>query len=297
MKARFAAIVGHADDPDLLERCIAHHLALGVDRVFVSLNLDDPDSERVARSFERTGRVRAARLESFAPDPFHHFTAAKEQVVAWCDPEWLLFVDSDEFWISRTGRIGDAAGLADADLLDVPMLQSPPVRERDGSIRAASLADPASLPVVGAPAVLDARALAANPELAPFMSWGTKVLVRTAFAGEVGRGAHDVVSCAGEPRRRMADDLAIVHVPFTTRARFRRKVDRVRARLTAYGDRFRPNQAWHWRRWLEIDDAGGIDAEFDRNALDAERLPELMAEGIVTTAAARLARDRAACER
>ena len=99
MKTRFAAIVAHADDPELLARCIAHHLALGVERVFVSLNLDDPESERVARSFEHTGRVRAARLESFARDPFHHFTEAKRPLVAWCDPEWLMFVDSDEFWI------------------------------------------------------------------------------------------------------------------------------------------------------------------------------------------------------
>src|ERR1700730_17946878 len=36
----FAAVIAHADDANLLRRCIAHHLAIGVDNVFVSLNLD-----------------------------------------------------------------------------------------------------------------------------------------------------------------------------------------------------------------------------------------------------------------
>jgi hypothetical protein len=71
----------------------------------------------------------------------------------------------------------------------------------------------------------------------------------------------------------------------------------VRSRLETYGDRFTNDQAWHWRRWLAIADAGGIDAEFDRNTLDAQRLPELTAQGIVTTTAGRLARERTACER
>jgi hypothetical protein len=291
----FAAIIGHADEPELLERCIAHHLAVGIDRIFVSLNVEDPRSEDAARAFEATGQVRAARVETFAHDPFEHFTAAKERVVAWCEPEWVLFVDSDEFWVPRTGSIAECAGLGDADLLDVPLFQAPPIRASDGTIVEAALADPASVPIVGAPVVLDAAALARNPELAPFMSWQTKVLARTRFVAQVGRGAHDVVSAIGPPRRAPASDLGIVHVPFTTRERFRRKIGRVRARLAAYGDRFRPNQAWHWRRWLAIDDAGGIDAEFDRNAVDADRLPELFAEGVVTTAARRLADDRSPC--
>ncbi|HTD32431.1 MAG TPA: glycosyltransferase family 2 protein [Candidatus Elarobacter sp.] len=294
---RFAAIIGHADEAELLERCIAHHLAIGVDRIFVSLNVDDPRSEDVARAFEATGRVRVERLEAFARDPFEHFTEAKDRVVAWCDPEWVLFVDSDEFWVPRTGSIAECAAPSDVDVLDVPMFQAPPVRASDGTIAAVALADPASLPIIGTPVMLDADALARDPDLAPFVSWSTKVLARPAFVAQVERGAHGIVSAIGPPRSARAADLAIVHVPFTTRERFRRKIARVRARLAAYGDRFAPNQAWHWRRWLAIDDAGGIDAEFDRNTIAAGRLPLLVADGIVTTAARRFAADRAPCAR
>jgi hypothetical protein len=44
----FAAIIGHADEPSLLRRCIAHHLAIGVQWIFVSLNTQDRDNIIVA---------------------------------------------------------------------------------------------------------------------------------------------------------------------------------------------------------------------------------------------------------
>ena len=291
---RLAAVIGHADEADLLERCIRHHLDAGIDRIFVSLNVDDADSERVARAYEHTGRVRVARLATFAADPFHHFTAAKDQVVAWCDAQWILFVDSDEFWVSRTASIADASDLDDdADLVDVPMFQALPLRAADGTVRELALSDPASLPIV-AQANADADMLRNDPELAPFTSWPTKVLVRPAFVAEVGRGAHQVASVIGTPRQRAASDLAIVHVPFTTRERFARKLRRVRIRLATYDDRFGPNQAWHWRRWLALEDAGEIDAEFERNTFREDRVPELVAAGVITTAARRFAAMRAA---
>jgi len=283
-RARFAAIVGHADDADMLVRCVRHHLAIGVDTVFVSLNRDESESTRAVRELEHDDRVRAARVESFAPDPFHFFTAAKDVVAAWTAPDWVLFVDSDEFWIPRSGRIQDTAGLEDTDLFDVPVLQAPPIRERDGTIRAFD-ADPERTLIFGPQIVMNDAYLAQHPDATIVMNSETKVLVRPAIVGEVGRGAHRIEPSVATPRRGVCTDLAILHLPFTTHERFRRKVERVRARLDAYGDRFAPGQAWHWRRWLELDDAGKLDEEFDRQAFDAERVPELLARGVLTTPA------------
>lgn len=284
VRASFAAVVAHADDADMLVRCVRHHLAIGVDTVFVSLNRDEPESTRAARELERDGRVRVAHVESFAADPFHYFTAAKDVVAAWTAPDWVLFVDSDELWIPRSGRIQDTAGLEDADLFDVPVLQAPPIRERDGTIRTFD-AEPERTLIFGPRIPLSDVYLAQNPDATVVMDRQTKVLVRPGAVGEVGRGAHRIERSVDTPRRGECTDLAILHLPFTTRERFRRKVERVRARLAAYGDRFTPGQAWHWRRWIELDDAGKLDEEFDRQAFGAERVPELIARGVLTTAA------------
>jgi len=295
-KPRFAAVIGHADDPGLLERCIAHHLAIGVDHVFVSLNTGDARSEQIARTFAASPRVRAARVESFAPDPFHYFTAAIGVVTSWVAPDWILFVDSDEFWVPATGRIGDTADLDAFDAVAVPRFNAPPVREPDGTLRALHRRDPAATFVVNADRITDPREIGRDAAMSWVMSKDhPKLLVRPELVTEVGRGAHTIVPPASSMRGTTARDLLILHAPFTTRARFRRKIDAIRERLATVGDRFEPGQAWHWRHWLELDAAGTIDAEFDRQLVDAAMLETLHRQGILTTPAEVFARERAAC--
>jgi hypothetical protein len=290
----FCAVIGHADDPDLLERCIAHHLAIGVGHVFVSLNTADADSERAARSFAGDARVRAARVETFAPDPFHYFTAALHVARDWAAPDWVLFVDSDEFWVPASGYIAGTPELDAFDMLAVPRFNAPPVREADGSLRALHRADPARAFVVNAGEITDPRELERDPALSWVMAKDhPKLLVRPEFVVEVGRGAHTIVPTGAAMRGGLASDLLIVHVPFTTRERFGRKIGAIRKRMADVGDRFGTGQAWHWRRWLELDAAGEIDAEFDRQVVDVAQLETLHRQGVLTTPAEVFARERA----
>lgn len=296
--AQFAAVIGHADDADLLELSIAHHLEIGVDRIFVSLNTRDGASEKVARDFEAAfpGRVRAARLETFAGDPFQHFTAALAVVRAWAQPDWMLFVDTDEFWIPASGRIAGTAGLDRYDALWVPRYNAPPVRDEDGSVRAARTIDPATIDVVDGPLIADSAELNAAPGLRWIMTKDhPKLLVRAEGVSEVGRGAHTVSPAPAPDRIATASDLLIVHLPITTRERFRRKLAAIRERLQTYGDRFGPGQAWHWRRWMELDAAGEVDAEYERQLIEARDLPRLRERGELRTPAAIFARERITC--
>lgn len=293
--ATFAAVIGHADDADVLRRCIAHHLAIGVDRIFVSLNGGDAESAQVAREFAAAG-VRAAAPETFATDPFHYFTAAKDVVVEWAAPDWMLFVDSDEFWTPASGSIRATAGLDELDLIAAPRFNVPPVRESGGTLREVELADPESTLVIGARKALDAGALVRDPRTPWIMiEDARKIMVRPELVAQVGRGAHDIAARGPVPRWAWPADLLILHLPFTTEARFRRKVDAIRARLATYGPRFGPTQAWHWRRWLALDYAGGLRAEYERQLFDAADVPELLARGVLTTPARIFAGEHAAC--
>ena len=170
------------------------------------------------------------------------------------------------------------------------------MRERDGTLRAAELADPAAALVIGARHAIDADYLMRHPETPWIMvEDARKIMVRPELVEQVGRGAHDITARVARPRWTWPGDLLILHLPFSTEARFRRKVDAIRARLATYGPRFGPTQAWHWRRWLALDYAGGLRAEFERQVFTADDVPDLIARGVLTTPARIFARETAAC--
>lgn len=279
----FAAVIFHADEAAMLRECIEHHLAIGVDRVFVSLNWVDPESVAVADAFA-SERVRVARLEEFAPDPFDFFDAGLRAVAAWAQPDWVMCIDSDEFWVPAGGSMRMVAGLDDSDACTVRRFNAPPIRDADGTIRPFNHSGAATALVVGARHTMDAEYLARNPAT-PWINAriGPKLMVRPQAVGRLAYGAHTFAPANDDVRSTVPDDLMIVHLPFTTEMRFRRKVDGIRAMLAQHHHRLTPGEAWHWRRWLTVADAGGLSAEFAAQVIDADEVPDLRSRGILAT--------------
>jgi hypothetical protein len=79
--------------------------------------------------------------------------------------------------------------------------------------------------------------------------------------------------------------LLITHLPFTTRARFKRKVDNARKVIAAHDEYLGKHLAWHWRHWLTLAEQGRIDEEFDRQTLSVEAIAEFRASGVIRSAA------------
>jgi len=161
---RFTAVIAHGDVAALLRRCIAHHLTIGVDSIFVALNVEDAESAAVPAEF-RAANVRAAHLETFACDghPLDYFTAALHAATRWAAPDWVLFLDSDEFWIPAGGSIRTIAALDQTDVYSVRRFNIPPLRGRDGAVRDFDVRDPSKTLVVGARHAMDAEYLAQHP--------------------------------------------------------------------------------------------------------------------------------------
>jgi hypothetical protein len=289
----FAAVIAHADDAEMLQRCVVHHLSIGVDYVFISLNVDDEPSARIAAVLA-SDNVRVARLDDYSADPLDYFTAAKEVVEGWKNPDWIVFVDSDEFWIPACGHIAGTSGLAANDAFSVPRFNAPPILTRAGTIRDIRVDDP-GLVVVGTRQQIDAQFMAKHPDT-PWINAaiGPKLLVRPGSVAVVALGAHEFVPRGPQPRTTVPPDLLIVHLPFTTSERFYRKVRAVRAMLAAHGHRFQGQQGWHWRRWLAVEDAGELGAEFAGQVIEEDDLDELTARGVLTTPAGLFANARAA---
>lgn len=285
---RVAAIVGHADEADLLAHWIRHHLAIGIDHIFVSVNQEDPSTSEVLSRFGSDPRLRAAEVHSFARDPFDYFSAAVDLVSDWCTPDWILFSDTDEFWIPAATRFAEVTGLRGEGVLVVERYNMPLLREPGGTLPIASLANLAALPIITAPQDLREKYLLGCDDVPLIMErLQPKILARVDIIGRIGPGGHRVFARDPEVCRTLASDLIILHAPFTTQDRFLKKLKQIRNVFAEYGGRFHGARAWHWKYWLDLPEER-LTAEYLRQSIDSRAVPELMAKGVLSTPAAHL---------
>jgi SAM-dependent methyltransferase len=287
---QIAAIIGHADDPAILAACIRHHLSVGVARILVVMNEDDAAAPA---AFADDERVRAIHASQFTgEDRFSYFSAAVRQLNDWAAPEWVFFTDSDEFWLPQGGTFATLA-LADKDLLIVERFNTPVLRGRDGAYLAPDLSAPAALPLISQRERIEEQYLGGDTQTPWIMGLDApKLLVRPEFVASAGAGGHSMIATDPKLRWHMPDDLLILHAPFTTEARFAKKVAAIRDVFTHYGDRFNARQAWHWRYWLSLTGAE-VAAEFQRQAFRESALPALLAQGVLAMPATQYAALRA----
>jgi hypothetical protein len=279
---RIAAVIGHADDPAMLEACIAHHLAVGAANIFVSVNRGTGLDGALAGD----DRVRALPIQGFAAqDTFQYFTHATRAVGDWAAPDWVLFTDSDEFWLPQSGDLRLVAGLDTADLLIVERYNAFPQRHSDGSITSPDVRAPYQAPMILAREPLE-DCYGAKDFRIPWIFGidAPKLLVRPGLVQSVGPGGHNIAATNPGLTWITPADLAILHAPFTDEARFRRKIAGVRQVLASHGARFDHRQAWHWRYWLSLDDAA-LAVEFRRQAIPVQSLGILLRDTVVGPAA------------
>ncbi len=276
---RIAAIIGHADDPAMLDVCVAHHLSVGIANIFVSFNRGQAG---LGQRLVGDDRVRALPVEAFSSaDSFHYFSHAVREVDGWAAPDWVLFADTDEFWLPRSGDLRRTECLAGSDLVIVDRYNAFPRREADGTLSAPDFRAPfRQLMILAREAVEDAYQ--AGDYRIPWIFGvdAPKLLVRPAFVRAVGPGGHNIVATDPGLRWAMPEDVVIQHVPFTDEQRFRRKITAVRHVLSTHANRFDIRQAWHWRYWLSLSDEM-LGEEFRRQAIPATSLGVLGRDAVV----------------
>ncbi len=289
---KIAAVLGAMDEIDLIGPAIAHLRAIGVDHIVaIDGGSTDGTAEVLAREAgEGFDLMPSADIGYDGAEAEMRSAARAVERARRAGADWVLFCDADEFWLPATGRLKDTRALADAEALAVARFNVP------------RLADGGALPVPATPdgyagLLLYApgggrRATQARARRDPDAPWiagvpADKVMVRPEAATTTGAGHHSALGAGG---RRLAttrpQDLVIAHVPFTTEARFARKVANIAAAVAASGDRWGPDAAWHWRRWLEAAAReGGVAGELARNSVTAAELAELRRAKVVRTAA------------
>lgn len=284
-----AACLGVKDEVDLIGPAIAHLRRIGVSHIFASDAGSSDGTETILAKMARSSDLDHLPFDDRSLDAAGEEALTRDIMdrARRRGADWLIFVDADEFPLPRGGRLDLLPALARADVLVVPRYN---VVVRAGGA-AMPLPDPFAAPgaiLLHTPAenrhAVTTR-LRADPEAAWVMGLpAPKVMLRPDRVPGTAEGHHDAGTEHGL-RREPAEGLFIAHLPFTTEARFARKIDNIRALVAASGAEWGPDSAWHWRRWLDnVDRRGGVAGEMARNLVTEAQLAELRAAGLVSAA-------------
>lgn len=288
-----AAIIGVKDEAELIGPCIERLQALGVETIVVLDDYSTDGTAEIVAAYEARAAGKLWRVE-FAPDLKSNLSRTGHVLGPLLEkhkPDWVLFTDADEFWVTSTG---DLATLLQAQTGDgfvverfnVPLM-SPPFSLVTGFDQKALL----DAPLIVVRDYLTRAVL----EQAPDKRWVTnaiqpKMICRADRLDAFDPGAHTARSVDGA---RMVTtklaDAVIVHVPLTTPTRFARKVRNTRLFFERWIKEYPGESAWHWKRWVELDDGGVLLAEFERQLMLQDELHVLRQSGVVKSAGEYLA--------
>gem|GEM_PF-7108144 len=286
-------------EAELIGPVLAHLRRIGVG--FITLgHLEDDESLVAALAPHRRApdlRIvsRGTRQAQTSTDPLSPLLA---ELMSCYPADRVLFLDPDEFWLPASGDLRDTALLAEAEVLSVPRFNIAPVEGR------------ALLPEVLAPARYGEILLVAEPVdagagrhggamPAPWVmtACAPKVLVNPAIVQALATGGHAPAARSLRAAAREPEDLVIAHLAISSRARFLEKLASIDATLRLLGDKLTGTDAWHWRRWQALYQAGEAEQEFRAQWLSRAGLAAALAEGRVQSAAALLAARAAAAQR
>jgi hypothetical protein len=279
---KISAVIWSKDEAEVLARSVGQLLRSGVQ----SISIMDDNSKDGTRLVIDTlcatfDNVRQLPLVDDLTDALKMDGPVFGPVIARDAPDWLLVTDPDEFWIPRSGSLLGTRALQSHDVIQVERFNAalPPgpvdpnrVSTQDALIK---------LPLLTQRRNLSMAAMAADPSL----RWishqvNPKLIVRPDKITGFGLGMHDVVPAGDEPlKRARGQDIVIAHLPFTSFARFERKVQNIAGVFARFNAEHSGNIAWHWRRWLDLYQRGQLRAEFDRQFLDPEAWAALEAAG------------------
>lgn len=291
---KIAALLGVKDEVELIEGTIRHLEAIGVDRIMVYDGYSTDGTERVLKRCVAQGRITLHQVHDDEIDGPRDLEIQLE-LMRQSQADWVLSIDADEYPLPRTGNLKDCPELADGggdivriDRLNVVLdaaglcLPDPPSPERYDEVLVVAETVPS------AEYWSDPRHAEQTPWIRSAIN--PKVIARLDKIAGVTDGMHDFIARDKRVARKIrASSLFIAHVPFSTRARFRRKIDNVTRLMEAHEAEFE-TQGRHWKRWRRLAAEGCIDEEFDRQVFGTADLLELRRSGIVRSAAEWFAR-------
>lgn len=252
------------NEADILAINVAHHLALGIDRILIVDNGSSDGTERVLERLAAMGPVRWTRVEGPFLQSEVASSLAREAFLRGAD--WVVPIDADEFWFAPAGNFREllqesSAGALQADVVN--FIQAREAREAtpEGLLEMTRRTPVPIGPIDRIADLVEAREIAFVEILYP-----PKHIARASLAIEIGQGNHAVAGVSGPTER---TEILCLHAPLRALSILRAKVDAARppADLEQY-----LRLAWHIRRWRRIAQEGKLEDEWRANSYAGESL-------------------------
>ena len=224
---RLAVNISVKDEAELIESVIYHTWSIGAD-VIVACDIGSTDGTlEILRRHCRAEKFYLVELNEQTTTA--EWSRATLEVVKSTDVDWVAFIDADEFLLPATDQLRDSA-LVDVDILYIDRFNIPVGPE--GPLKPAKLGsvNAAETLLIVKP-IPDFRSFLANSPETPWIRGvpGRKLMARPRLIQSIADGAHDIDPITGcTLRQATSQNLIIAHLPFTTRTRFRKKLNNIR---------------------------------------------------------------------
>lgn len=279
------ACIGVRDEVELIGHCVNHLRMIGIDR-FLVFDLSSADGTRdVLATYESC---------DFTVVDIPKNTSTKSlieqstRIIKTLDADWVFLVDADEFPLPKGGNVRNCKFLYNKDVARVSRFNV--AIGSDGplvpDVLAADQYDKIWLVVEP---MENFRELIFQEASIPWIRAipAPKIVARLNRFDGFTDGGHQILPTSGPPLRRVVpDDLIVAHLPITSLERFKTKIRNIRETLSLNQEHYASDAklAWHWKRWLDLDQTGELEEEFRRSVWDETILDALKNEGVLRSA-------------
>jgi glycosyltransferase involved in cell wall biosynthesis len=243
------------DAADVVEACLRHHLALGVERILV---VDNASTDGTLDLLRRLASDLPISIES-DDGPFRQDLAftrlAREAARQGAD--WVLPLDADEFWVAPGDTLEGVLAEARAGALGVQVVNFAQHREQrvpdPAGLLTMTMRVPQPLPITDS-----ATALFDRDQVSFFeVSYRPKHVVRPTASVVFGPGNHRVWGTRAPVVP--SEALLCLHAPLRSIGDLARRAEQGR-RVEERG--YAPGESWHVRRWWRMWRDGTLDEDW-----------------------------------
>ena len=281
-----AAVVGVRDEVELIEKSIQHLRLVGVESIVVVDDSSSDGTERILDSMSKAGQIELLRTSGDLRKDMHYFLRGVELARSRFSPAWILLQDADEFWLHSSGNLNEIVRDAKDDVLLADRFNACLSMQLERQIVDTDQPRFEEFDIFVQPLRLSRAIMDANPSIRWISAKPVeKVIARAEVIAAISAGCHSVIGRDGNivPSRRI-EGAVIIHVPFSTEERFRRKIENVKSLFDEDPALFPGETGWHWRRWVEISQKGRLQTEFAHQFLSQIDVDCLRREGVICCA-------------
>ncbi len=279
---RIVLITMPYDQVDIVEDFLDWHLDLGIDLI---LALDGESADGTRDVLDRYARTKPVVWFALAERDMSKYSIADELAAMARDryeADWIIYCDVDEF-VCTHGK-GLRTVLADSDregitLLNLPRrtMTGPPIPPGRRATEVLTLRiDRTVLPTVETLMSTGEQQISWDlPVPFAFLEVGGHVAIRAAAIGSFASGMHSAAVTWGTSA---TSDLYILHYAIRGYEELRQKVRNTEKWLED-NPHLPLGWGWHWRRWIQLEKAGRLREDYERQFVSVERARELVADG------------------